>query len=279
MPTRWPKVNLGSYFKRIGFRGDAQPTMATLRLLVRHHVLSVPFENIDVLMGRSLTTDAGEAFEKIVDRGRGGWCYEQNGLFGSVLGQMGFDVIRVAGAVRSDERGQAARNNHLCLLVREPERKQTAFLVDVGFGGSMIAPIELAECEHSQEPFRLALRKLDEQHWRFSEATAGDDSIYYDFAARPADESSLAAKCEQLQQDPQSGFVQNLVVQRRLPSAQRTLLGRVLTTRTINDKQSVVLETAEELVNTLSERFGLQVPEVADLWPKIVQRHKQWSQV
>ena len=250
--------------------------MSALASLLRLHVCSVPFENIDVQLGRSLTTDPEEAYEKIVARGRGGWCYEQNGLFGWALSEIGFEVTRVAAAVRRDERGDAALNNHLCLLVREPGVRRPVYLADVGFGSSMIAPIELAESEHSQAPFRIGLRSGDNRNWRFYEQSAAVGSNF-DFVAKPADESSLAAKCEQLQSDPQSGFVQSLVVQKRLPEAHVSLRGRVLATTTVDGSQSRLLETAEELATTISELFGLDVPGVADLWPRIVARHEQWS--
>lgn len=277
MATRYHQLKLRRYFDRIGYRGDARPTVSTLASLLRHHARSVPFENIDVQLGRSLMIDADAAFEKIVDHGRGGWCYEQNGLFGWALSEIGFDVNRVAAAVRRDQRGDAALNSHLCLLVREPDARQTVYLADVGFGGSMIAPIELTEFEHSQVPFRIGLQFFDDRYWRFSEESAGGGSNY-EFVAEPADESAMAAKCEQLQSDPQSGFVLNLVVQKRLPEAHVCLRGRVLATTTVNGKQSVVLETAEELATTVSELLGLDVPGVADLWPKIVARHEQWSE-
>ena len=270
-------MKLRRYFDRIGYRGDARPTVSTLASLLRLHVCSVPFENLDVLLGRSLTTDVEEAFEKIVERGRGGWCYEQNGLFGWALSEIGFEVTRVAAAVRRDQRGDATLNSHLCLLVREPDARQTVYLADVGFGGSMIAPIELTESEHSQAPFRIGLRYFDDRYWRLFEESAGGGSNY-EFVEKPADESAMAAKCEQLQCDPQSGFVLNLVVQKRLPEAHVCLRGRVLATTTVNGKHSVLLETAEELATTVSELFGLDVPGVADLWPNIVARHEQWSE-
>ena len=227
-------------------------------------------------MGRSLTIGVDEAFEKIVERGRGGWCYEQNGLFGWALSEVGFEVMRVAGAVRRNERGDAALNNHLCLLVREPDARQTVYLADVGFGGSMIAPIELTGSEHTQPPYRIGLRLVEERHWRLSEESADGESNY-EFAAKPADEAALAAKCEQLQNDPQSGFVQTLVVQKRLPDAHVCLRGRVLATTTVTGKQSALLESAEELAAAVSELCGLDIPGVADLWPRVLARHEEWS--
>jgi len=269
-------LKLKRYFDRIGFRGDARPTVSTLASLLWRHACSVPFENIDVQLGRSLTIDVEDAFEKIVERGRGGWCYEQNGLFGWVLSEIGFDVMRVAGAVRRDERGDAALNNHLCLLVREPYPEQPVYLADAGFGGSMTAPIELTESRHTQPPYRIALRFYDERYWRLSEESADGESNY-EFVVKPADEAALATKSEQLQNDPQSGFVQTLVVQKRLPDAHVCLRGRVLATTTATGKQSTLLESAEELAAAVSELCGLDIPGIAQLWPRVLARHEEWS--
>jgi len=92
-------LNLEAYFERIGYGGNAAPTRDTLDELHRRHVLSVPFENLDVQLGRSCVLDVDAAYEKIVVRRRGGWCYEQNGLFGAVLEELGFALLRVAAAV------------------------------------------------------------------------------------------------------------------------------------------------------------------------------------
>ena len=162
-------MHLGAYFERIGFGGHAGPTLETLCDLQRRHTLAVPFENLDVQLGRTLSTDIREAYTKIVDRGRGGWCYEQNGLFGWALGELGFEVTRVAAAVMHEQRGDIATANHLALLVRTPDDRETVYLADVGFGGSLLEPIELAEADCEQAPFRLGLRRRDEGRWQYYE--------------------------------------------------------------------------------------------------------------
>ena len=111
-------MDLDGYFRRIDYSGDVQPTRPVLAALLRAHVCSVPFENLDVQLGRALTIEPEAAYEKIVNRRRGGWCYEQNGLFGWALTKVGFDVTRVAAAVMRHERGEISDANHLTLLVR-----------------------------------------------------------------------------------------------------------------------------------------------------------------
>ena len=268
-------MKLTSYLHRVGFSDDPAPTSNVLAALLRCHVLSIPFENLDVQLGVPLTMDPGAAYEKIVERHRGGWCYEQNGLFGWALSEIGFGVTRIAAAERRSERGDAALANHLCLLVRLPGELDSVFLADVGFGGSMISPIPLAEATHAQSPYQIGLRVLNDGHWQFREQ-AGEDCVSYDFVADPdpGAETAMARKCEQLQTNPESSFVLNLVAQKRMPEAHIALRGRVLTTTTSAGKQSRMLETREELTDTLVREFRLDVPDLSGLWPRIVERHE-----
>ena len=265
-------MQLQAYFERIGYRGGVAPDFATLRDLLSAHIYAIPFENLDVQLGCPLTTAPENAYAKIVESRRGGWCYEQNGLFGWALEEVGFDVTRIAAAVMHHERGDASNANHLCLLVRCRESSRI-WLADVGFGGGMIRPIELAEGDHTQAPFRLGLRQLEDDSWRFWE-NMGDGEFSYDFTARPGDETALSNKCENLQTDPESGFVLNLVVQKRTPNQHLSLRGRVLQVGTANGIKTEVLTSAEELQKTLMNVFDLNVPEVTDLWPRIESRHE-----
>ena len=266
-------MKLRRYLRRVGYEGSVCPSPETLATLLRSHVLSVPFENLDVQLGVPVTNDVEAAFDKIVGRGRGGWCYEQNGLFGWVLSEIGFDVTRVAAAVRRAERGDAALANHLCLLVRTPDDPESVYLADVGFGGSMIEPIPLLASQHEQAPFRIGLRQLDDGHWQFREKS-GADTVSYDFLAEPGSEAAMSEKCTQLQRDPNSSFILNLVAQKRTPETHIVLRGRVLTLNSTSGKQTRTLRSQAELAETLKKTFQLDVPEATDLWERIVERHE-----
>ena len=266
-------MKLQSYFDRIDYTGLADPTVATLVALHEKHVTSVPFENLDVQLGCPVSTRPEDAYKKIVDRGRGGWCYEQNGLFGWVLSELGFDVIRVAAGVMREEFGKAVDANHLCLIV-SCQGSDSKYLADVGFGGSLIRPIELTEAQHELAPFDVGLERTDDHRWRFWE-NPGDGRFTYDFADQPANESALAEKSSFLQSDPSSHFVLNLVAQQRSHDRHRVLRGRVFTVLQSGTKTTTLLNSAEELVATLANEFRLDLPEVAGLWPAITQRHEQ----
>lgn len=266
-------MNLDSYFERIGFCADYRPDIDTLRRLLRAHVLAVPFENLDVQLGRPLTTRVEDAYRKIVIDRRGGWCYEQNGLFGWALEQAGFDVMRVAAAVMRADRGEVSAANHLALLVLIPGTDET-WLADVGFGGSLIEPIRLEANEYLQAPYKLGLRLLDDGYWQFWE-DRGNGEFTYDFLPEAAGEDALSRKCAFLQTDPESSFVLNLVAQVRAPGRHTALRGRVLTRLDATGEDVTTLDSADQLVQVLASEFGLEVPEIGACWPRILERHAQ----
>ena len=139
------------YLKRIGWSGAITPTLESLGALLRTHNHNVPFENLDVQLGNPLTTSVEEAYDKIVNGNRGGWCYAQNGLFGWALSQIGIDVRRIAASVMRADNGHTSNANHLALLVSFPS-DDTRWLVDVGFGGSLEWLFSLA-AEHGNGYF------------------------------------------------------------------------------------------------------------------------------
>jgi len=268
-------MQLNNYFERIGWSGATAPTLDTLGVLLRAHNHSIPFENIDVQLGNTLTTNVEDAYEKIVNAGRGGWCYEQNGLFGWALSQIGFDVRRIAGSVMRAHRGPTSHANHLALLVSFPH-DDGRWLVDAGFGGSLLRPIPLQEDTHYHDPFTIGLRQHGENSWQFWERT-DEDEFSFDFEDLPADERAMSDRCHYLQTSLESSFVQNFVCQLRRPNSHIVLRGRVFSTISSEGKCERVLESADELVTTLSDEFGLIAPEVASLWGQICERHIQIS--
>lgn len=259
---------LAAYLERIGFHGSARPDLETLRELQRVHVHAVPFENIDVQLHRPVGLDLDSCLDKIVRRRRGGWCFELNGVLGWALREIGFDVVRMSAGVRRESLGDVQMGNHLCLLVRIDR----PYLVDVGFGGSISRPLPLEVSEHDHSPYRITLRVIGDGYWRFSEASHGEP-FSFDFRTEAADETRFAEKCAALQTDPDSPFVQNLVVQRRIGDTHISLRGRVLSTLRETGEEKIELASADELVAALRDKFDLDVPEAATLWPSICARH------
>jgi N-hydroxyarylamine O-acetyltransferase len=261
-------MNLTEYLRRIGFDATARADLATLRELQRAHVHTVPFENIDVQLRRPVTLNTEEMYAKVVEGRRGGWCYELNGLMGWALGEIGFDVMRVSAGVMRESLGDQQLGNHLCLLVR----LDRPYLVDVGFGSSLVEPLALEQGSREDWPYHVSLEEVGDGYWRFTEQEQAAP-FSFDFKPVPADESLLDAKCSYQQTHSASPFVQNLVAKRRDTDAYLTLRGRVFTSVGTAGTQKIVLDSASELLACLRERFTLDVPDVAALWPAICERH------
>ena len=92
-------MDLDAYLTRIGFDGFPKPDLTTLRSLQRCHLEHIAFENFDVQFGRRVTLDLENAYAKLVTGGRGGWCYEMNGLFLWALESIGFRAMPMTGAM------------------------------------------------------------------------------------------------------------------------------------------------------------------------------------
>lgn len=263
-------MDLNGYLDRIRFEGTPRPDHETLVALHRQHLLNITFENINVQLQRPVSLAVAPIYEKIVEQGRGGWCYEMNGLLEWALREIGFEVTRSNGGVMRSERGNDALGNHLLLLVQLGE----PWIADVGFGDGMFEPVPLREGEFEQRGFRYGLEKLDDGFWRFHNHQHGA-APSYDFKAQPADESLFQEKCELLQSSPESPFVMTMVCQRFTETGYEVQLGKVARTVTPDGINSRNLSSAGEFIDRLREDFKLDVPEVADLWPRILDRHEQ----
>jgi N-hydroxyarylamine O-acetyltransferase len=259
---------LAAYLERIGFYGTTRPDLETLRELQRTHVRAVPFENLDVQLHRPVGLDLDTCFDKIVRQRRGGWCFELNGLLDWALREIGFDVARTSAGVMREHLGDVQMGNHLCLLVRIDR----LYLVDVGFGGSLSHPLPLEVSGHDHSPYHITLTDMGDGYWRFSERAHGEP-FSFDFFIGTADETRFAEKCSVLQTSLDSPFVQNLVVQRRTGDTHLSLQGRVLTTLRKTGEEKIKLASVDEFVAALRDRFDLDVPEAATLWPAICARH------
>ena len=144
-------LNLDAYFTRIGYTGPREPTLAVLHALHLQHMMKVPFENIDVLLGRRIAIEPAAIERKIVQSRRGGYCFEQNTLFREVLRALGFSVTPLLARVRWQV--PADYRTGLTHMVLRVECEGRPWYVDVGLGGSgTTAPLALDTEEAQSTP-------------------------------------------------------------------------------------------------------------------------------
>ncbi|MDP3855164.1 arylamine N-acetyltransferase [Phenylobacterium sp.] len=263
-------VDVQAYLDRVGFSGPARADLATLTALHRGHLRSIPYENLDVQLGRPMTLDTGAAFDKLVTRRRGGWCYEMNGLLGAVLQEIGFSVTRMAGSVSRGERGDRPLGNHLVLRV-ELDRP---YIADVGFGDGILEPFPMSFGDLDCAGYSFRLEDLDGKWLRFHNHANGG-APYFDFTLAPASPDELGATCRWLSTSPESIFVQTALAFRHTPDGIVALLGRAHRRIRPDGKETTLLNSAEEFVAVLKQDFGLDVPEAAAAWPAIRAKHEE----
>ncbi len=254
-------MDLDRYFTRIGFTGKPHADEITLRALHRLHVQAIPFENLDVLLGRRIDMSANAVAKKLVDNRRGGYCFEQNTLFQDVLTHVGFEVEPFLARVRFNVPAEVRTGlTHMILRVTIGGRP---WLADVGFGGvGGSAPLAL-DTEATQptphEPRRLIRRGPLVVHQAL---LGGEWKDAYEFvleAPAPIDfELGNWYSCTH----PQAHFINNLVVA-KLDGAQRLIItNREFIVRQVDGSaERREIASPDELMTLLASRFGLVFPE------------------
>ncbi|MFK0192890.1 arylamine N-acetyltransferase [Kitasatospora sp. NPDC090308] len=126
--------------------GDRTPTLATLRSLHRAHVLGIPFENLDVVVGEVPSLDLRDLQAEPVESSRGGYRFEHNSLFAAVLERLGFAVRRLTGRVRAGARPWEERLRTRMVPAVETPGVPGRYLADVGYGsiGALLEPLPMA---------------------------------------------------------------------------------------------------------------------------------------
>jgi len=256
MLHRIEAMDTAAYLARIGFTGSARPDAETLRGLHLAHLYAVPFENLDISLGRQICCDEERFVRKIVDSGRGGFCYELNGAFAALLRELGFRVRLLSARVAREDGSASPDFDHMALLVDVEE----PWLADVGFGDSFLEPLRLkTETEQEQPggPFRIVpvgnvmivQRQLVDQTWK----------ALYQFTLKPHALEDFEPRCQWQQTSPDSHFVQQRIC--TLPTQEgRITLSDLRLIRTVHGKREErLLKNEDEWRAALVEHFGVHI--------------------
>jgi N-hydroxyarylamine O-acetyltransferase len=250
-------VDLAAYAARIGFTGELRASAECLRELHLAHATHVPFENIEVLMGRPVRLDIESLWKKLVAERRGGYCFEQNTLFAAVLEQIGFRVTRLAARVRMGAVGVRPRN-HMLLAVEADGRR---WLCDVGFGGeALLCPVAWQPGETSAQ-FAWKYRLMEEapgyvlQMWR----PEGWLDLY-SFTMEEQHAVDYEVANFYTSTHPDSFFLKQLMVHIPGPEVRVTLFGQRLIERRPEGATEVLLADDAAVLETLAARFGMHFP-------------------
>jgi len=259
-PSGREAIDLDRYLARIGYRGTPRADLETLRALTELHPAAIPFEAIDVLLGRpvDLSPDALQA--KLIDGGRGGYCFEHNGLLKHVLGALGFTVEGLLARVfwLRPQEAPPLPLTHMALRVTIGGER---WLADVGFGSCVAgAPLRLdplgAEQPTRHETFRLSSRGT----WSLLEVQLPDGwHAVYALSPEPALDSDYVAANWYTSTHPESGFRRELRVALTTPERRTSLADNRLTVRHVQGALERRFLSEPELADALVSTFGLRL--------------------
>ncbi|MFO1027806.1 MAG: arylamine N-acetyltransferase [Acetobacteraceae bacterium] len=247
-------LDLQAYLNRIGYRGDLAPTLDTLAGLLRAHMIAIPFEALDVLLGRRIRLDLDSVQAKLVGARRGGYCFEQATLFAAVLEMLGFRIERHIGRVVLMTPLEQSPRAHMFVTVDLPEGQ---FVADPGFGGP-------GTCE----PLPLSGEAVGQHRLGhdggYRVLLNGDTPLWYAELDRvyPVD-FEMANHCTATH--PDSPFLQRIMIGRVTPNGRIGLMNREATFVEGDSRRSFQLEDRAALRSFLMEHFGIDLPEVETL--------------
>jgi len=247
---------LSAYLHRIGVTRPPAADEAALRELHQAHLLAVPFENLSIHLAEPVSLAPADLIDKIVNRGRGGFCYELNGAFALLLEALGAQVRRVAARVHGED-GLGPPFDHLALIV-ELADGSGPWLADVGFGSHSTYPLRLASRQDQSDPggvFRLA--------------PGGDTDLevlkngepQYRIELRERALADFVATCWWHQTSPDSHFTRSTICSRLTEDGRISISGHTLIHTSGGSRAEQSLASGEVLA-AYREHFGISLDRV-----------------
>jgi N-hydroxyarylamine O-acetyltransferase len=250
-------LDLDAYRTRIGATPPLAPTLEVLVSLHRAHCAAIPFENLDILLGRPIDLDLPALEAKLVRARRGGYCFEQNTLFQAALQALGFHVTALAARVRVGTTEIRPRT-HMLLRVDLPEG---AFAADVGFGADgLVHPIPVGEGSEAWVGFVGHRLRREGELWVLQGNTAGEWTDLYSFTLEPHYPIDFVMANHFTSTYPRSPFVLNLTAQRSWPEKRVVLRNRDLVVREGGAAEITTVRDPKHLLEVLEAHFDLVFP-------------------
>lgn len=250
-----------AYLDRMRYAGAVdlaapQPSIRVLRDVHEAHLLAVPFENLSIHYGEPIRLEEAALYEKIVQRQRGGFCYELNGLFAWLLRQVGFSVTLLSARVAEPDGAFSPKFDHLALLIHQVDGDD--WLADVGFGDSFLQPLhmrpDVAQDGGDGHMYQLRHDTSDGSWFLLQEGAP-----QYRFTLRPHVLADFTDRCAFQQTSPDSHFTQRRICTLALPDGRITLSERRLITTRDGQREERELPSEEAYRETLVTRFNIRL--------------------
>ncbi len=270
-----------AYLKRLGVDHQGEPSLAGLRALHRAHVERVPYEVLEIQLGRPTTVDPQDVIPRIL-QGRGGYCVQLNSAFATLLSALGYRVTWHRAWVQTGATPLPPGVPSAPHLATTVEIEGQLWLVDVGLGDGLHDPLPLRAGSYRQGPFtfRMSPSQTEVGGWRFDHDLRGSIAGL-DFSLSPAVQDDFATWHPFLSTSPESRLVRTVTVMRRDAVSTDSLVGCMLRRFDGAGKTVRELTTAQEWYAALADVFGLDLPDVdagerAALWARVHSVHQAW---
>jgi len=250
-------MNVEAYLKRIGYSGPRMPSVNILRRLHRRHLLSIPFENLNIFLHRPIILSEAAFHDKIIKHHRGGFCYELNGSFAFLLRNLGFKVSMLSARVARRGGSFSPDYDHLTLLVQ----LNRPWLADVGFGDSFTEPKPLdttgPQIDHGKE-YRFTRR----EGWILLSRRTKGNSVWepqYKFSLTRRKLEDFIPRCSWQQTSPRSHFRKGRLCTRLTANGRLTLTDTKLVMTRGNRKVERPIKTPGEFATLLRRHFAIDL--------------------
>ncbi len=217
------RERIDAYLSRllIGADHGLGPTIESLRLLQKRHLLNVPFENLDIHWKRPIVLEPKRLFEKIIIDRHGGFCYELNGVFNELLRDLGFQTRLVSARVFGGERGFGPEFDHAAIIVTVG---RSEYLADVGFGDFAAEPLQLfTDIEQHDREGVFMIRRNPDGAFEVARMVSGSWVPEYRFDPLGRDLSEFAEMCDFQQFSAESHFTKGKVCSILTDGGRKTL--------------------------------------------------------
>ena len=251
------------YLNRIGWSGPLQPTLPVLTALMRAHMARIPFENLDVLLGRGIRIDLDSVYAKLVDAKRGGYCYEHSTLFSAVLQHAGFaPALHSARVVMMVQRSASPRT-HMFLSVKIDG---TTFVLDPGFGGhGPLVPVPLVENQEVREGPDVHRMVRRDGEWVLEAQMQGAMAPLWMSTLEPESPIDFVMANHFTATWPESPFVQRLMLRALTKDGRVSLMNRDVTVARGDELHKTQIADRAALRALLAGEFGIDLPDVERL--------------
>ncbi|MBC7899250.1 MAG: arylamine N-acetyltransferase [Saprospiraceae bacterium] len=253
-------MNKEEYISRIGIDSNLSADLETLNLLQRHHLLNVPFENLDIHWKQPIILDTAKFYEKIVGMLRGGFCYELNGLFSELLREIGFETRIVSARVANGKGNFGPEYDHAAIIVAIDD---TEYLADVGFGAFTTEPLRFVLNEEQRDDtgvFRIT--QSDDGYYEIAKKNGDGWKSEYMFQSLGRDLSEFTKMCDFQQYSPESHFTKGKVCSLLTESGRKTLTDKSFIVTSGGEKTETPIASNEEFDRILMLEFYIARPQL-----------------